>query len=131
MDPFLVVQWVLRIALAVVFVAMGALHFVPKVARGMGAMIPPGIKGTGIRSPKALVIVSGVAEILGGIGLLAPWMPVRFAAGIGLIALLIAVFPANAYAARHPDRFGPMAVPIVPRAIGQVVLGALVLVAAI
>ena len=131
MDPFLVAQWVLRIVLAVVFVAMGALHFVPRVQRSMGVMIPPGMRGTGIRSPRSLVVVSGIAEILGGIGLLAPWMPVRFAAGIGLIALLVAVFPANAYAARHPERFGPMAVPIVPRAIGQVVLGALVLLAAI
>lgn len=131
MDPFLVVQWVLRIVLAVLFVAMGALHFVPKVQRGMGAMIPPGIKGTGIRSPRSLVLISGVAEIAGGLGLLAPWDPVRFAAGIGLIALLIAVFPANAYAARHRDRFGVTAVPLVPRAIGQVVLGALVLLAVI
>ena len=131
MDAFVVAQWVLRILLAVVFVAMGALHFVPRVRRGMEAMIPPGLRGTGIRSPRSLVIVSGVAEILGGIGLLAPWEPVRFAAGIGLIALLVAVFPANAYAARNPERFGPMAVPVAPRAVGQVVLGALVLLAAI
>ncbi len=131
MDPFLVAQWVLRIVLAVVFVAMGALHFVPRVQRGMESMIPPGMRGTGIRSPRTLVVVSGVAEILGGLGLLAPWWPVRFVAAIGLIALLVAVFPANAYAARHPERFGPMAVPLVPRAIGQIVLGALVLVAAI
>ena len=39
------------------------------------------------------VVISGVAEIAGGLGL---WIrPVRQAAGIGLIALLIAVFPAN------------------------------------
>ena len=40
-----------------------------------------------------LVYVSGVAEMLGGIGLLLA--SVRRAAGIGLILLLIAVFPAN------------------------------------
>ncbi len=40
-----------------------------------------------------LVQVSGVAEIAGGVGLLMPQF--RRAAGIGLILLLIAVFPAN------------------------------------
>ena len=43
--------------------------------------------------PLALVYISGAAEIAGGIGLLVG--PLRRAAGIGLIALLIAVFPAN------------------------------------
>ena len=43
MDAFVVAQWVLRIVLAAVFVAMGALHFVPRVQRGMAAMIPPGL----------------------------------------------------------------------------------------
>ncbi|HET8867966.1 MAG TPA: hypothetical protein VFM87_06505, partial [Agrococcus sp.] len=78
-----------------------------------------------------LVTVSGVAEILGGLGLLAPWWGVRVAAGLALIALLVAVFPANAEAAKDPKRFGAVAVPLVPRAIGQVVLGLLVLVAVI
>jgi uncharacterized membrane protein len=40
-----------------------------------------------------LVALSGVAEMAGGIGLLVPWT--RRAAGIGLILLLLAVFPAN------------------------------------
>jgi uncharacterized membrane protein len=40
-----------------------------------------------------LIAVSGVAEIAGGIGLLIPSL--RRAAGWGLIALLLAVFPAN------------------------------------
>ena len=98
-------------------------------------MIPPGLRGTGVLSPVSLVTVSGVAEIIGGLGLLVPVPEVRFAAGVWLIALLIAlliaVFPANAYVARDPERFGRVAVPLVPRVIGQVVLGALVLVAAI
>ncbi|GAA2171888.1 hypothetical protein GCM10009846_07630 [Agrococcus versicolor] len=131
MDAFLVAQWVLRVVLAIVFVAMGVLHFVPRVQRGMQAMVPPAMRGTGLRSPRTIVVVSGVAEILGGLGLLAPWPTVRFAAGIGLIALLVAVFPANAYASRHPERFGATAVPLVPRLVAQIVLGALVLVAAI
>ncbi len=40
-----------------------------------------------------MVYISGMAEALGGLGLLVP--AVRKAAGVGLIALLIAVFPAN------------------------------------
>jgi uncharacterized membrane protein len=47
--------------------------------------------------PKALVWISGVAEIAGGIGLLLPKF--RRAAAYGLVALLIAVFPANVYMA--------------------------------
>jgi uncharacterized membrane protein len=43
--------------------------------------------------PLALIYLSGVAEIAGGIGVLIPqW---RRLAGWGLIALLVAVFPAN------------------------------------
>ena len=43
--------------------------------------------------PLELVYLSGVFEILGGTGLLTPYC--RRFAGYGLIALLIAVFPAN------------------------------------
>ena len=45
----------------------------------------------------AMVYISGSAEIAGGLGLLLP--PVRGMAGWGLVALLIAVFPANIYMA--------------------------------
>ncbi|WP_413318939.1 hypothetical protein AA0Z99_01915 [Agrococcus sp. 1P02AA] len=131
MDAFALAQLVLRIILALVFVGMGLTHFVPRVRRTMAAMIPAGIAGPERRRALPLVTISGVAEVLGGIGLLAPWWGVRFAAGIALIALLIAVFPANAEAAKDPKRFGAVAMPLVPRAIGQVVLGALLLVAVI
>ncbi len=43
--------------------------------------------------PAFLVALSGGAEILGGLGVLAP--STRAAAGWGIIALLVAVFPAN------------------------------------
>jgi uncharacterized membrane protein len=49
----------------------------------------------------ALVAISGVCEIAGGLGLLV--RPLRRAAGWGLIALLIAVFPANIYMALAPN----------------------------
>lgn len=41
----------------------------------------------------ALVLISGAAEFAGGLGLLFP--RTRRAAGLGLILLLVAVFPAN------------------------------------
>jgi uncharacterized membrane protein len=49
------------------------------------------------------VVISGVAELAGGVAVLAG--PTRRAAGLGLIALLAAVFPANLYMARAPERF--------------------------
>jgi uncharacterized membrane protein len=53
-----------------------------------------------------LIYVSGVAEVLGGIGILIAGF--RRFAGWGLIALLIAVFPANIYAAVHGLGSGPL-----------------------
>jgi len=54
--------------------------------------------------PLALVYISGVAEILCGLGLLIP--QTRKAAAWGTIALLVAVLPANINMALHPDQFG-------------------------
>ncbi|TQL47513.1 putative membrane protein [Homoserinimonas aerilata] len=119
------VQTIIRIALALVFIGMGASHFVPTVKRTMAAMIPPRLRWAGMLSPRNLVVITGVLEIAGGIGLLIPATTVT--AGVCLALLLIAVFPANSYAARRPEKFGRVAVPLVPRLIGQIVLIALVL----
>ena len=48
-----------------------------------------------------LVYFSGVCEIAGGLGLLVPKL--RRAAAWGIIALLIAIFPANVYVFQHQD----------------------------
>jgi uncharacterized membrane protein len=116
---------VLRILVAVVFIIAGISHFAPSVQRTMAAMIPPRLRFTGWRSPRNLVIFTGVCEILGGIGLLVP--ATRVTSGVALAVFLVAVFPANAYAARHKERFGAVAIPLIPRLIGQVVLIGLVL----
>jgi len=50
-----------------------------------------------------LVIISGVFEILGAIGLQIP--KTRVFAGYGLIALCVAVFPANLNMALNPEQF--------------------------
>ncbi|MEO7297339.1 MAG: DoxX family protein [Verrucomicrobiota bacterium] len=76
----------LRILFAVLFVVAGIFHFTR--TKFYAKMVPPYLP-----VPLVLVYVSGVFEIMGGIGLLIPrW---RRIAGYGLIALLIAVFPAN------------------------------------
>src|SRR3954451_3039095 len=49
--------------------------------------------------PELLVQLSGIAELAGAIGLLIP--ATRRLAGIGLIALFVAVFPANVNMAIH------------------------------
>jgi uncharacterized membrane protein len=86
-----------RRLLAAFFVASGVNHFVsPRFYR---AIVPPPLRD----DAKLVVDVSGVAEVLGGLGVLLP--RTRRAAGAALVALLVAVFPANLYMAREPDRF--------------------------
>ena len=72
--------------LAGLFVLAGIAHFIRPAAY-------IGIMPAWIPAHAAMVAISGVAEIIGGLGVLAP--TTRRAAGIGLILLLIAVFPAN------------------------------------
>ena len=81
---------------AVFFTVAGVNHFVSPAF--YQRIIPPGFP-----APALLVAVSGFFEIVGGLGLLARRL--RRAAGWGLIALLIAVFPANIYMAVRPERF--------------------------
>lgn len=127
-DDFETVQLLLRILLALIFVGMGIAHFLPKPARGMAAIIPPRMRRSGFLSPKNLVRFTGVCEIAGGIGLLVP--STRVAAAVALVVFLVAVFPANAYASQHPEKFGKGAIPFWPRLAGQLVLIVLLVVAA-
>lgn len=55
-------------------------------------------------APLLLVYISGVFEIAGGIGLLIK--PLRSLAAWGLVALYVAVFPANLNMAIHQIPFG-------------------------
>lgn len=75
-----------RVLLAVFFSTAGLLHFVfPSQYAGV---IPPWLP-----AHAALVFISGVCELAGGIGLLLPLT--RRAAGWGLLLLCVAVLPAN------------------------------------
>lgn len=77
-----------RLIIALLFSAAGVLHFV--MSASYERIVPPWLPNA-----QLLVQVSGVAEMLGAIGVLLA--PTRRAAGWGLIALLVAVFPANVY----------------------------------
>jgi uncharacterized membrane protein len=127
MDAAATVGWVLRILVALIFIGMGINHFRPKAARGMARIIPPWMRREGLLAPVNLVYFTGVCEVLGGVGILLPWT--RLVAAIALTVFLIAVFPANAYAAAHPEKFGRAAIPFWPRLIAQLVLIAIVLLA--
>jgi uncharacterized membrane protein len=84
------------------FIAAGANHFLTPGA--YRAIVPPSLRGDAAR----VVAISGAAEIAGGVGVML--QPTRRICGVGLIALLAAVFPANLYMAREPERF-----PRIPR----------------
>ena len=75
-----------RVILAGIFCFAGVMHFVRPAP--FVAIVPRWLPAA-----EALVAISGVAEIAGGVGLLIP--PVSRWAGWGLIALLVCVFPAN------------------------------------
>jgi uncharacterized membrane protein len=77
---------ILRGVLAVAIIIVGITHFATPIP--YVRIVPPQLP-----HPLALVYISGFFEILGGIGLLIPWVSV--VAAWGLIALFIAVFPAN------------------------------------
>ncbi len=81
-----------RVAMGVLYVGAGVLHV---VAPGPYlAIVPPWLP-----APALLVALSGVAEVAGGLGVLSPWPRVRRWAGWGLVALLVAVYPANVHMA--------------------------------
>lgn len=82
--------------LALLFVAAGVAHFArPEFYEKIMPEYLP--------AHRELVLISGAFEILGGLGLLVPQTR-RFAAW-GLVALLVAVFPANLHMALNPERF--------------------------
>jgi uncharacterized membrane protein len=85
-----------RLLLGVFFLAAGALHFVKP--RPYVSIVPDALP-----RKRELVYLSGVAEIAGGVGVLAS--PTRRAAGWWLIATLLAVFPANVNMAVNAERF--------------------------
>ena len=89
--------------LSAFFLAAGSLHFLRP--RPYVAIVPDMLP-----RKRELVYASGVAEIAGGLGVLAT--PTRRAAGWWLIATLVAVFPANVNMAVNAERFRSVPEPL-------------------
>jgi uncharacterized membrane protein len=100
-------------ALALMFVFTGIAHF-NKMKRDLVRMVPAVFP-----RPMMLIYLTGVLEFMGAVGLLLPRF--RSLAGICLIALLIAMFPANVNAAlKSTTLAGKPATPLWLRAPMQV-----------
>jgi uncharacterized membrane protein len=85
-----------RLLIGALYITAGAAHFLLRGAyqRAVPDYLP---------AHRELVLFSGAAEIAGGLGVLLP--ATQRPAAWGLVALLIAVFPANIWMAQHPERF--------------------------
>jgi uncharacterized membrane protein len=86
-----------RTLLGAFFVAAGTNHFVMR--RAYEAIVPPPLRARAT----AIVQISGIAELAGGLGVLLP--STRRLAGASLVALLAAIFPANVYMLVDHERF--------------------------
>jgi uncharacterized membrane protein len=83
-----------RALLSALMVSMGVLHFTH--AATFASIVPDYLP-----APLLLVYVSGVFELVLGAALL--FEPTRVMAAWGLLALYVAVFPANVHMALHPE----------------------------
>jgi uncharacterized membrane protein len=88
-----------RIALGVLFIIASSFHFTAQDVEMQ--LIPRSLPWR-----RAALYISGIFELLGGIGILIPRFQV--AAGRGLAALLVAIFPANIYHTIKRKRFRGM-----------------------
>ncbi len=82
----------LRLLLSALFLAAGTLHLADPAL--FLPIMPPMIP-----CPRLCIILSGLLELAGGLGLLMPDPRLRRLAALGLSLLLVAVFPANVYMA--------------------------------
>jgi uncharacterized membrane protein len=105
----------LRWALAIMFLITSTAHWGAKRA-DLIAMVPPVFP-----RPDVLVTLTGILEIAGAIGLMIP-RTARLAAAL-LAVMLIAMFPANFYAARQGLTIsGDPVTPLPQRTFVQIVL---------
>lgn len=86
----------IAVGLAAMFFVTGAAHFAPPLRSQLIAIVPRALPAPGL-----LVSITGVLELLGAVALLLP--TTRVAAAVCLLLLMLAMFPANIYAARMPD----------------------------
>ncbi len=103
--PVRTVKEALRWVLALLFVGSGIGHFAR--TEWYVKLMPPYLP-----NHRELVLISGAAEIVLGVGLLIPRLSSR--AAWGLIALLIAVFPANVHVAVSSGTASPALPDVAP-----------------
>ena len=96
-----------RAGLAAFFALAGAMHFLRP--RFYEAIVPPSLQA----QKQEVVAVSGVAEIAGAAMVLHP--ATRRLGRWWLLALLVAVFPANAHMAVHPEQVRGLDLRKIPR----------------
>lgn len=87
---------VARTIMGVFYVLAGVAHFLN--TRRYESVMPDYLP-----AHHELVLISGAAEIAGGLGVLIS--QTRRAAAYGLIILLIVVMPANVWMVQHPERY--------------------------
>lgn len=85
-----------RVVMGVMYVAAGLGHFV-------ATRVYEGIMPDYMPAHHQLVLISGAAEIAGGLGVLVP--QTRKAAAWGLVVLLVVVMPANIWMLQHSERY--------------------------
>jgi len=84
-----VIRTILRWVLALFYGAAGVIHLARPAP--FLTIMPPWVP-----APELVVQLTGIAELAGAIGLLQPWsLPLRRAAGWGLAAYALCVWPAN------------------------------------
>ena len=82
----------LRYAMSAMLIFTAVSHFHPRTRPDLIRMVPPFLPLPGV-----LVTLTGILELAGALGLLIP--PLIAPAALALSGLLIAMFPANIYAA--------------------------------
>ncbi len=103
LSPFGWKQWILRVVVALPLLISSAVHFIRPAL--LAAIVPPFFP-----SRPQLVLLTGVMELAGALGLLL--LPFTRAAALCLALLMIAIFPANVYAANQ--YVGGLHMPSVP-----------------
>jgi uncharacterized membrane protein len=85
-----------RAVMGLFYVMAGVGHF---VATRVYMSVMPGY----LPAHRGLVVLSGAAEIAGGLGVMIP--QTRRAAAWGIVALLVCVMPANVWMVQHPELY--------------------------
>jgi uncharacterized membrane protein len=97
-----------RVGLAAMLLLTSSAHFT-SMRHDLVKMVPPAVP-----APMAMIYFTGVCEIAGAIGLLVPRL--RVAAAWCLLAMFVALLPANIHAARAGVQFqGEPATPLIVR----------------